>query len=297
MVIDKFINVNDNWLGGGLAPVIKIMSMIESSTDEDITIDCRNKCFLTPVSILSLIVYLSKCGRKISFINHDSYLDTLCFYSGGLRPDKIRSSEFKAIMEGYANKTFIPIINFPANAESDEKETVSTVIENIIIRQLGIQPNVATGFKYMIGETIDNISQHSETDRGFIAAQAYKNKGYLDMCIADRGISLLGSYKKVPGDEIASDDLEAIKAANSRVSSKNLPDAENRGYGIYTTKKMLIDGLGGQYMIISGSALSVQGHGFNNYYSMPGGLRWNGTIIALRIPYQAPSFNYINYIE
>ncbi len=25
--------------------------------------------------------------------------------------------------------------------------------------------------------------------------------------------------------------------------------------------------------------------------------RWSGTIIALRIPYQAPLFNYINYIE
>ena len=27
------------------------------------------------------------------------------------------------------------------------------------------------------------------------------------------------------------------------------------------------------------------------------GLRWNGTIVALRIPYHSSTFNYFNYIE
>ena len=32
----------------------------------------------------------------------------------------------------------------------------------------------------------------------------------------------------------------------------------------------------------------------DSFYSMPNGLHWNGTIVALRIPYNAPLFNYIN---
>lgn len=96
-----------------------------------------------------------------------------------------------------------------------------------------------------------NITEHSESDRGYIFAQAYPTKGFLDVCIADRGVSLLGSYEKLPDNEILSD-MEAIKAANRGLSSKNLPDAENRGFGIRTSKQMLIHGLGGQYLMISG---------------------------------------------
>jgi anti-sigma regulatory factor (Ser/Thr protein kinase) len=166
----------------------------------------------------------------------------------------------------------------------------------MIIQQLNIQSNVANGFKYMIDETLDNITEHSESDRGYIFAQAYPTKGFLDVCIADRGVSLLGSYEKLPDNEILSD-MEAIKAANRGLSSKNLPDAENRGFGIRTSKQMLIHGLGGQYLMISGSSLYLKSCNLDTFYSMPHGLRWNGTIVALRIPYHSSSFNYINYIE
>lgn len=79
----------------------------------------------------------------------------------------------------------------------------------------------------------------------------------MDVCIADRGVGLLGSYEKLPDNEIESD-MEAIKAANRGLSSKNLPDAENRGFGIKTSKQMLIQGLGGQYLMISGSSLYIR---------------------------------------
>lgn len=128
------------------------------------------------------------------------------------------------------------MISFPAQKNNDDKEEILTIVENLIIKQLNIESNVAGGLKYMIGETIDNITEHSDTDRGFIVAQAYPTKGYLDICIADRGITLLGSYRKLQDNE-TDGDLEAIQAANRGISSKNLPEAENRGYGIYTSKK------------------------------------------------------------
>ena len=208
----------------------------------------------------------------------------------------MRQTEFMAMLERYALKTYIPIINFSAERSSDAKEAVSSIAENIIIRQLNIKSNVANGLKYMIDETLDNITEHSESDRGYIFAQAYPRKGFLDVCIADRGVTLLGSYKRLPGNEIESDS-EAIKAANRGLSSKNLPEAENRGFGIKTSKQMLINGLGGQYLMMSGSSLYVKSLNIDSFYSMPNGLRWNGTIVALRIPYNVPTFNYINYIE
>lgn len=296
MVVDEYINVADDRLMNGLIPVVRIMHRIAGSEDDSLQIDFSHTKFISPVFALSLIVFLSRCGKQYSFANMNEYLNLIGFGNGGIRPDKMRKSEFLATMEGFIRRTYIPIVNFSAKADSDEKDIISSVVENLIIRQLNIPSNVAIGFKYMIEETLDNITEHSNSDRGFIFAQAYPTKGYLDLCIADRGVSLLGSYQRIPGNEIASD-LEAIKAANRGFSSKNLPDAENRGYGIYTSKRMLTEGLGGQYLLLSGGSFYLKTPCFDSFYSLPDGLRWNGTIVALRIPYIVDKFNYINYIE
>ena len=296
MIIKEHINVKDDRLIDGLTPVVWIMDQMEKSVDQEVTIDFSDTRFISPVFALSFIVYLTRCGKQIAFTNVSDYLERIGLGNGGIKPDTMRQTEFLAELEKYTSKTYIPIIDFAAGRNSDAKEVVSSIVENMIIQQLNIQSNVANGLKYMIDETLDNITEHSESDRGYIFAQAYPTKGFLDVCIADRGVSLLGSYEKLPDNEILSD-MEAIKAANRGLSSKNLPDAENRGFGIRTSKQMLIQGLGGQYLMISGCSLYLKSRNLDTFYSMPHGLRWNGTIVALRIPYHSSSFNYINYIE
>lgn len=296
MIIKEYIKVKDDRLIDGLTPVVRIMSQIECSEEPDVTVDFLDTHFISPVFALSLIVYLTRSGKQVSFRNVSDYLDCIGLRNGGIKPDHMRHTEFLAALEKYASKTYIPIIDFAAGCNSDAKEVVSSIVENMIIRQLSIQSNVANGLKYMIDETLDNITEHSESDRGYIFAQAYPTKGFLDVCIADRGVGLLGSYEKLPDNEIESD-MEAIKAANRGLSSKNLPDAENRGFGIKTSKQMLIQGLGGQYLMISGSSLYIKSRFLDSFYAMPSGLRWKGTIVALRIPYHSDTFNYINYIE
>lgn len=48
-------------------------------------------------------------------------------------------------------------------------------------------------------------------------------------------------------DEINGNDAEALRLANEGKSTKNLPNAENRGYGISSSKEMLSDGLHGSF--------------------------------------------------
>lgn len=214
-----------------------------------------------------------------------------------MQSDKMRKSEFLAIIEKYSRKTYIPIVSFPTTRDSDdEKDSILSTVESIIERQLGLTSNIAIGLKYMLGESIDNIIQHANSERGYIFAQSYPDKGYLDICIADSGITLLGSYQTLPDNEIESD-LEAIQAANRGISTKNLPNAENRGYGIITSKKMLIDGLGGTFVMMSGNALHLYNSLDRRFVETPENIRWNGTIIALRVPYMNKDFQYINYIE
>lgn len=94
------------------------------------------------------------------------------------------------------------------------------------------------------------------------------------------------------------DDMEAMKAANRRISSKNRPEAESRGYGIWTSKRMLVEGLGGQYLMVSGNCFYYKGVNYDRIFCMPEGLRWNGTLVALRIPTNLNStFQYYYYTE
>lgn len=49
--------------------------------------------------------------------------------------------------------------------------------------------------------------------------------------------------------------------------------------------------------LLSGNSFYFKTSESDSIYSLPDGLRWNGTIVAFRIPYNVEQFNYINYLE
>lgn len=157
MIINDNITVKDDRLINGLVPTISIMSQIEYSTDKDVVIDFSNTRFISPVFALSMLVYVSNNDRNIRFANMNDYMKAI-HLDNVIKPDEGRRSEFVAIMERYSQKTYIPVISFPAQKNNDDKEDILSVVENLIIRQLSIQSNVASGVKYLISETIDNIT-------------------------------------------------------------------------------------------------------------------------------------------
>lgn len=296
MNIKLKVNIKDDRMSDGLLAAIDTIHLINEATDENITLDFSDVKFITSLYVLPLVVFLNSCNKNITIVNMNEYLQTIGF-AKGMCPDKMRKSEFIAIMEKYSQKTYIPIVSFPATKDSDDKkDAILSTVESIIMRQLNLDSNISTGLKYMLGESIDNIIQHAQSERGYIFAQSYPNKKFLDICIADSGITLLGSYQTLPDNEIESD-LEAIQAANRGISTKNLPNAENRGYGIITSKKMLIDGLDGSFIMMSGNALHLYNSEHQKFIETPSSIRWDGTIIALRMPYLNKDFHYINYIE
>lgn len=77
MIIHDNINVQDDRLMNGLLPMISIMSRIEASEDENITIDFSNTKFISPVFILSLMIYVMKTQKDIHYINLDDYMKAL----------------------------------------------------------------------------------------------------------------------------------------------------------------------------------------------------------------------------
>ena len=292
--------INDDKIGNAFNSLFQIISSMEANEDEDVVWDFSKTIFVTPFFLLPLMLYKKQCGKNVECKNISTTLQsyfTTVHFDKGLTPEELNDG-FSKYMESYSGKTYIPIINFPASeAQNDIKGDILSVVENILIKQLGVKGEMRGALSYMLSETIDNITEHSFCDRGYIFAQYYPSRKYIDICIADNGITLLGSYLKAKKEGITND-LEAIKNAGTGVSTKNLPDAENRGYGITTCKKMLAKGLKGTYFLFSGQAFHTMKEEESSYVGLPDNVKWDGTIVALRIPYsENKDFKYLDYVE
>ena len=294
--IKRNINIRSEQIGGQFNELFQLINEIESCGSEEISLDFSATSFVTPFFLLPLFVHIRNHPKTIIIKNLPEYLHTVHF-DEEIYPERLPQG-LASFLEDYRLKTYIPILSFPNEAKQiGFKNEILHAAEILIMQRLNIPVNVRGGIKYLISEAVDNISEHSESERGYIFMQYYSYLGYLDICIADRGITVLGSYKKMPGNSISSD-AEAIQAASQGISTKNLPDAENRGYGIGTSKRMLVDGLGGQYFMLSGNGFHLKNKSREDYVTLPPKIRWQGTIIALRIPYNSnKKFQITNYLE
>ncbi len=278
-----------------LSSTFDIAQSVNQTEDCSVLLDLSDIHIPSPSLILPLSILLSDMSKELTFVLSDA-LKTAHF-NNEINADEMRLSAFRAHMQAYSQTDYLPIIAFPAtNAKEDEKDSIQSVVESILIQQIGNLGNISLGLRYIIGECVDNITQHAKSQYGYIAAQTNKEKQYLDICIADKGITLLGSYKENNDTDIVTD-MEALKAANRGISTKNLPNAENRGYGLVTSKKMLTTGLGGLFIMMSGSAILIKSETFNEYAELPEGLSCKGTIVICRMPFDNKDFNYINYVE
>jgi uncharacterized protein YlzI (FlbEa/FlbD family) len=296
MEINVSENIGEKFLQG-LEVVLRLIDQINQSEEEEDILIFQNNIFVTPIFILPLLVYVSGSKKRIRYQFTNSYLDTIQFGSGGIRPEELEFSKLHHLLDTHSFKTFIPIINFPTDQKyTRERNEILSTVENLLSNQIRLQPNITAGLKYLIEESVDNIIEHSDSKRGYIFGQSYPAKKYMDICIADNGITLLGSYCKMKENKIT-DHLSAMKAANFGVSTKNLPGAENRGYGIRTSREMLVNGLSGNYVMLSGNALYLKSKTIERFMVLPDIATWQGTIVAMRIPYVNASFNYIDFVE
>ncbi len=278
------MNTNKNIASIFLTNVFNSVGSI--SQKGDVAISHLNKdLFFNPAFIVPLFSLLNP-NERILLKNHVPNL---------LEVEKLRLTTFKALIQEFSIKNYLPLILFPTDVDETQISNTISAIETIIEQQIGKYPNVLHGLRYIIGECIDNIIQHSKSKAGLFCSKIDNLTKTLDIAIADDGITLLGSYRANEAEII--DDLEAMMAANRGISTKNLPNAENRGYGIITSKRMSSEGLNGYFIMISGGAMMAHSGAVNEFLNLPDGLKCHGTVILYRISLDSPDFNYINFVE
>ena len=264
-----------------LAPTKDLIRFLKIS---DNTVDLSSMKFLYPIQILPLAAMISE--KNLDFIppgNSEcaSYLSHFNFPNGS--------------MEFESSQKFIPIYKFSA-AKASEKSTTdkSNILKNLLdicLSKLGSPEGLVNALTLAVDEIISNIEDHSDAKYGWINAQYYPTKNYLDMCIVDTGITINGKYKKA--GMLFENDSEALKKALEGKSSK--PETI-RGSGLPTFTKMITKGLNGEIVIISGGAI-VYADKNNDPLVQKLSVRWDGTIVALRIPKNLATIDYTNFIE
>lgn len=285
MQIDCSPKVGSRYFIDGLKEALKTIDQIESSSG-GICLSFSPSSFVTPLYMGVLLIKLLSADREVSLAT-PSYLSTVYFDQYGLRVDS--SDDMTRCFQRFESKTYLPIINFLTDRECSD--VVASSVATFLKRKAGISGEVSTAVSYLIAETVDNIWQHACTERGYICCQAYPNLGYIDVCIFDCGISLVGSFKKSECLNQIKDDVEAMAAIiNHQVSTKNLPDAENRGFGIRTSRRMIVDGLKSEYLIYSGRACFLANPNGEAIRRLPDMLRLCGTLVAMRVPIKSEGF-------
>jgi len=150
---------------------------------------------------------------------------------------------------------------------------------------------IKNGLYYPITELVTNIFEHSKQETGFIFGQFYPKKNYLDVCIVDTGRGLKAGYIEDKGLSLFDED-----AITEVMKGNSIKPNKERGYGVWTSKDVVCDGLGGDFILLSVSAVLISSKGTDKIVTLPN-FFWQGVIIAYRIPKPNKVFDIFQYVE
>lgn len=299
MIIDASVHVGSEFLSG-LREALLIFQRIERSSDTDNVLTFEEGAFATPLFLSALLArkFDPLASRRIELDVRSSYLCTICFDKGGISTEEL--GDIEEYLGSYRDKSYIPIMRFPLFGERSRAHvtSVGSAVANLLRSRLDLSGRIFTGVNYLISEILDNVIEHSFSHGGGIICQDYARKGYMDICIFDNGVTIPGSYRRAKLLDDRSTDAQALQTTiNRRLSTKNTAGSVNRGFGISSSRQMLVHGLQGEFLIFSGSALYVSTPREEKVFPLPNHLGLHGTIVGLRIPRAADDFNPSDYYE
>lgn len=282
-------------LGNVFSNFFIISSTTERMEGENVVWDFCNVRSMHPFLLFSLALLKQTSRKAISCINRRKDIELLladvCFEQAM----RITSHPEALALQRHSSKHYLPICLFPA-----KEDAVQRVLQDIILQQSKAE-GMATPLAYVSGEIICNVAQHSGSETVYFHSFFDEQSNTINICIADTGIGIYSSYVKANKyvEKISDNEAEALRLANEGFSTKNLPEAENRGFGISTSRNMVVKGLGGTFSVLSGNALQLSSAGHENLFlQLPQEVEWQGTMVFMQLPGKARrGFRYVDYLE
>jgi anti-sigma regulatory factor (Ser/Thr protein kinase) len=305
LVIKIPSRIPDNF-GEPIGVIVGCILHINKANPEIIRFDFSECKFANPIVIGGIACIAraeEKKGRQIKYTfneaneNLTGYIKTI-FFPESFNYKKYKLDELVSVLEPYHSKNYIPLICFPNSQSADDsnvREKVISAINSIFKNQLKLKGDVLQAIYYLVDELTQNIADHSGSENGIVFAQFYPAKNYMDVFIGDYGKGLFQSYID-SGKHNPTSDEEAVNFAIFGKSTKNLP--ESRGFGISTSRKMLVEGLRGKFLIYSGRAFFAQTVEQQDLIALSEDYSYKGCFVALRIPIlENKQFSFYDYVE
>lgn len=291
----------DERIGSAFNHLFSVIHQTENNDERVVRWNLRSNLFFHPFFLAPLAIYKQRCDKDVCWVNGLSYIDRYFEVAHFDSPFRIGGNvDTRKVLLPYMRRSYIPLCRF--HVDDSNVDELQSVVQQVIEQQCGADRNMTTPLSYLLGELICNISQHSFGHYGYVFSQCLRRKEEktINLVIADDGITIYGSYVRTKKylEKIIGDEVEALRFANEGFSTKDLPEAENRGYGISTSKNMLVHGLKGSFFMLSGAAFHRHDVNGSVFVKLPPTVYWQGTIVLMRIPIQAPvGFDYMKYIE
>jgi hypothetical protein len=291
--------------GHSISKLLRVVSQIVSSKEKEIELDFSQARMLNPFFLGGLacsINYFESQGKTFTS-NHQnnslisSYLERIHF-PHCFQPTKDAETNFIHQLQEYKDKTYIPIIAFPTGSDNYYgmlRERILNAISELLKNQLNFKEAERQPISYFLDELTHNVNDHSGAKQGYVFAQFYPSSNYLDLVICDHGKGIYRSYEGNPKFQ-PQNEIEALQFAISGKSTKDRP--ESKGFGISTSRKMLVNGLRGRFFIWTGNTAYIETVERVNVLDIPDNCYFQGTYVALRIPTIIPAkFDFYQFVE
>lgn len=303
VVYIPYVN-KEHKIGSVLYSMFNLVNMTESCGD-NVCWDYSNTKFLHPFFIAPLGIYRDNCQKDILERNVPANIQ------GYLAAAKVSSpilfddcADIRTMLEPYKNKTYTPLCKF--RISSSRLDDMQTAIQESIMHQIDrlgtkLEPNVRTAISYLLGELVCNMQEHSEAAYGYLYSQYLPSENVLYIALADNGCTIYGSYIRTAHKEyldmIAGSEAMAIRLSTEGKSTKSYMTGL-RGYGISTNSEMIVNGLNGSFLILSGGAFHRRERTENVFVNLPESIHWDGTLVLVKVPLVSTSkFDVYNYIQ
>jgi hypothetical protein len=258
--------------------IIRELEGLKINKPEILELDFSDLIWIMPCSALLLSNSIYSLSKRIDIKiippkneKTQEYLSKAGFPLGGVKE----------------SETCLPIIHFT------NKDKINTEVSKTIdYLQRNISPKFGQSILYLLAELSDNIDQHSQFTSASIMAQYYPKKGYMDIGLFDNGITIPGLFEEK--NKPFKDDFEAIQCAFEGVSTK---DETTRGFGLRTTKKLVLEGLDGEIHVFSRKGALVSKAGNKEKCLDLDGNPLSGTLIYIRANRPEKTLNIYEYIE
>lgn len=253
---------------------------------ESLHLDLSALDWVSPFLLLPIAAYIKETNSTYTLPASGmmrSYLESVKFPLG---IDSLNDFETQIQL----HKSYIPI-SLLKKEKGVEREKLEMLFCKMVYKSLASIQGAQNAVYQPIGEFVTNIFEHSRKDSGYLFGQHYPKKNYLDICIVDCGKGFVQSYQEV--NKIALSSEEAISQVMRGVSTKS---SRERGFGVWTSKDIVCKALGGDFIILSGSAAFIAQNFKERLVTLPA-FNWQGVLVAYRIPKPKGPIDITPYVE